>query len=233
MFHFISPFTYALFVKSFSLINTCPNNSLMIKIRKIHNINLSILSTVMLLGFTFANYKDNKIYPLHNLLCKPYSNDNNYAFIFSKLFLYSKYLEWLDSLFLHLSNKEISQLQYTHHMSTAILVYINSYTGIESYVYIPLSLNCFVHIFMYWYFAYPKGALLKFRKIITISQLIQHIAVVYTAIYVRYLDNCKINNYSNIITIMLYSMYFYFFSMFYIFTYFKKKVNPKINIKYK
>ena len=61
MFHFISPFTYALFVKSFSLINTCPNNSLMIKIRKIHNINLSILSTVMLLGFTFANYKDDKI----------------------------------------------------------------------------------------------------------------------------------------------------------------------------
>jgi len=230
MFHLISPFTYFLFVKSFSFIDTCPNNTFMIKLRKIHNINLSILSVIMLLGFTFANYQENKIYPLHNLLCKPYNN-NYYAFIFSQLFLYYKYLEWFDSLFLHLSNKKISQLQYTHHMSTAILVYVNIYQGIESYIYVPLSLNCFVHIFMYWYFAYPKGVLVKFRKIITMSQIIQHVSVLYIAIYVRYSDNCKINNYSNGLTIMLYSMYFYYFTIFYIVTYFKKEINPIIKLK--
>ena len=139
----------------FTLITPCPNNSLMIKLRKIQYKSF-VLSLIMLTGLTVANYKDNKIYPLHNLLCKSYSDDNIYAFIFSKLFLYSKYLEWFDSLFLHLSNKPISQLQYTHHMSTAILVYVNTYPEIESYGYIPISLNCFVHIFMYWYFAYQK-----------------------------------------------------------------------------
>ena len=116
-------------------------------------------------------------------------------------------------------------------MSTAILVYVNIYQGIESYIYVPLSLNCFVHIFMYWYFAYPKGVLVKFRKIITMSQIIQHVSVLYIAIYVRYSDNCKINNYSNGLTIMLYSMYFYYFTIFYIVTYFKKEINPIIKLK--
>ena len=218
MFHLLSPISYAIFVRSFDLVKPCPNNSLMIKLRKIHNINLSVLSLIMLAGLTVANYQEDKFYPVHNLLCKSY-NKNYYAFTISELFLYSKYLEWLDTLFLHLSNKPISQLQYTHHMSTAILVYVNTYPEIESYGYIPISLNCFVHIFMYWYFAYPKGVLVKFRKIITISQIIQHICVFSTSIYVRYLDNCEIDLYANNLTIILYSMYIYYFTRFYVKTY--------------
>ena len=231
MFHILSPISYAIFVRSFDLVKPCPNNSLMIKLRKIHNINLSVLSLIMLTGLTVANYQEDKFYPSYNLLCKSYNN-NYYAVKLTQLFLYSKYLEWFDSLFLHLSNKPISQLQYTHHMSTAILVYVNTYPKIESYGYIPISLNCFIHIFMYWYFAYPRGVLFKFRKMITISQIIQHVCVFSTSIYVRYLDNCEIDQYANNLTIMLYLMYIYYFTKFYLKTYIKKtNVNHEIKLK--
>ena len=52
-----------------------------------------------------ANYDENKFYCINNLLCKSYNN-NYYANIGSSLFLCSKYIEWIDTLFIHLSNKK-------------------------------------------------------------------------------------------------------------------------------
>lgn len=60
-------------------------------------------------------------------------------------FLWSKYWEWLDTLFLHLSGKPISQLQYTHHMSTAMLVYYKT-TKVSMIALIVSSLSSFGNV---------------------------------------------------------------------------------------
>lgn len=65
-------------MRSFDLIKPCPNISLMIKLRKIHNINLSVLSVIILTGLAIGNYQEDKFYPSYNLLCKSYNN-NYYA----------------------------------------------------------------------------------------------------------------------------------------------------------
>ena len=221
MFHTLSPLLYIIYVKLIQKIKPNENNSTIKLLRKIHNINLSFLSLIIMLLMFKANYQENKLYPLNNLICKSYNN-NYYANIGSTIFLYSKYIEWIDTLFIHLSNKKISDLHYTHHMSTAFLLYYNINNEVGSHALIPIGLNCFVHIFMYYYFAFPYGFMGNFRKLITQIQLVQHFIVLSTSIYIINLNDCKQNKYGIELCIILYSMYIIYFSRFYINTYIKK-----------
>ena len=136
-----------LFVKFVQLLTPTPKSKIMFLFRKIHNIILSLLSLLMFLGIFYSNVEMDKFSSVNNLLCKSYQNNYN-AHISVNMFLYSKYLEWFDTLFLHLSGKKISSLQYTHHMSTAILVYINLIDYISPHMFIFMGMNCFVHILM-------------------------------------------------------------------------------------
>uniref|UniRef100_A0A6C0EJX8 Very-long-chain 3-oxoacyl-CoA synthase n=1 Tax=viral metagenome TaxID=1070528 RepID=A0A6C0EJX8_9ZZZZ len=212
--HLLSPVLYYCFVKCLNYLHPCPQSNYMIFFRKIHNIILCILSFIMLIGITVANYQTYKFNTLNNLLCVPYNN-NIYATISVTLFLYSKYIEWGDTVYLHLSGKSISQLQYTHHMTTAFLVYCNMVDYISPGIYVCMSLNCFVHIWMYWYFAYPRGYLKKYKVLITQAQIVQHIVCLVAIIYTSFLDNCEQNKYGNSVGFLLYMMYLLYFSMFY------------------
>ena len=220
--HLLSPLIYIFFVKSFVLILPCPELKLMRSLRKIHNISLSVLSFLMLVGITFGTYSVGKFKSVHDLLCLSYDN-NLISYISGYIFLYSKYLEWGDTLFLHLSGKPISMLQYTHHMSTAFLVYLNVHNSISPFSFIFQGLNCFVHIPMYWYFAFPKGVLKKYKKIITQSQIFQHMFCILTILYTKSLSNCQQNPYGLEVGLFLYSMYMFFFSVFYLKSYLKKE----------
>ena len=224
--HLLSPFLYILFVEFIKILPSCPDSMVMKKIRFAHNYFLSILSFIMLLGITIGNYQTDKFSNVRNLLCLTYNN-NYFANISVDVFLYSKYLEWLDTLFLHLSNKTISNLQYYHHMSTALLVYVNKQSYLSPHVFVFMSLNCFVHIFMYWYFAYPLGILKKFRIFITLSQIIQHILCLLTVVYTMTLKDCDQNKYGNETGLFLYLVYLGYFSHFYCKNYFKKKILDK------
>lgn len=216
--HIFSPFLYILFVFFIKKITPCPDSIIMKYLRFSHNIFLSLSSFIMLISIIIANIETNKIYPLNNLLCLPYNN-NLFANKSTELFLYSKYVEWGDTLFLHLSGKPISMLQYTHHMTTAILMYSNMIEYISPHIFIFMGLNCFVHIFMYWYFAYPRGFLFKYRKYITQFQILQHIICLLTIIYTNNLNNCNQNKYGNIAGLIAYLMYLFYFLMFYIKSY--------------
>lgn len=214
-FHLISPLIYIGYTHTIQKLPKIPYNNSMKKIRQIHNIGLSIASFLMFIGITYGTYNIDKFYNINTLLCKKYNNDY-VSNLSATIFLYSKYWEWLDTLFLHLSNKNISMLHYTHHMSTALLMYSNMNYQLSSCLYIPVGINCLVHIFMYWYFAFPKGFLYNYRKLITKSQIMQHIFVCYTLIYVETLKNCNQNIYGNRLGIFLYSMYLFYFGRFYI-----------------
>ena len=104
-------------------------------------------------------------------------------------------------------------------MTTAILMYSNMIEYISPHIFIFMSLNCFVHIFMYWYFAYPRGFLFKYRKYITQFQILQHIICLLTIIYTNNLNNCNQNKYGNIAGLIAYLMYLFYFLMFYIKSY--------------
>ena len=141
--------------------------------------------------------------------------------ISTQLFLWSKYVEWGDTLFLHLSGKPISMLQYTHHMSTAVLTYVGfDRTIISPHAMVFVGSNTLVHIPMYWYFAFPKGFLHKYRKLITQSQIVQHIGCLGVIIYTSKIDNCEQAEYGNVFGLAMYSMYLFYFGVFYINTYF-------------
>lgn len=216
--HLFSPFLYMIYVKIILLLPTCSYSKKMQHFRKLHNITLSILSLLMFFGILYSNYITNKLYSFNNLLCLSYS-ENNIFTITSYVFLYSKYLEWLDTLFLHLSHKPITALQYTHHISTAFLMYNNMFS---SHLFIFISTNCIVHIPMYWYFAYPNGILNKYKKLITLMQILQHIICLITILYTFNLKNCSVNKLGNFIGLLLYFMYLFYFSLFYVKTYKKK-----------
>jgi len=213
--HILSPLLYGLFVYKLKSIKPCPDSYFMKFARYHHNIFLSVLSFLMLIGITIGNYQTDKLNSINNMLCKSYDN-NYYALTSSQLFLYSKYIEWGDTLFLHLSGKTISMLQYTHHMSTAFLMYFNTSYYLSPHIYVFMSSNCLIHVIMYLYFAYPNGFLNKYRKIITQMQIVQHIICLSTIFHTTCLDNCKQNPHGNELGFILYSMYLFYFSLFYL-----------------
>ena len=108
-------------------------------------------------------------------------------------------------------------------MTTVVTVYVNIVDYVSPYIIIPMGLNCFVHIPMYWYFAFPKGRLSTFKKIITIGQIIQHILVIISAIYTLIVDNCLQNKYGNKMGLIMYLMYLFYFIVFYMQSYLKRK----------
>ena len=108
-----SPIFYIFFVKIIKYFPICPKSKTMLTFRKTHNIILSILSLIMFILIIFETWWSGKFNTINNLLCLPYKNNTRINYI-ANIFLYSKYIEWLDTLFLHLSGKKISSLQYTH-----------------------------------------------------------------------------------------------------------------------
>ena len=219
--HIVSPFIYILFVKLLVLVPSCPESKFMRYCRKIHNIILSILSFLMLVGITYGIYSVGKFNSFNDLICLTY-DDNSISYISTYVFLYSKYIEWGDTLFLHLSGKPILMLQYTHHMTTGFLMYLNLEKYISPSIFVFQALNCFVHVPMYWYFAFPKGLLYKNRKMITQAQIIQHVLCLITVFFTMTKDNCDQNRYGRLCALFLYSMYLCYFSLFYVRSYFKK-----------
>ena len=213
--HITSPFIYILFVTQLKNFFKSYSSETRILLRKYHNINLSLLSLFMFSGMLIGSIQENKLDNQYAFFCKSYNN-NNIMNISVNIFLWSKYIEWLDTLFLYLFNKPISWLQYTHHMTTALLTYLNYKPQVSPCSLWPMGINCLVHIPMYWYFAYPKGKLYQYRIIITKIQIIQHISVMILTFSTLYIfDDCKQNYYGNLIGFYLYVMYFSFFTFFY------------------
>jgi hypothetical protein len=223
--HLSSPFLYMTFVYFIQFINPIPTNKIMIFFRNLHNINLSVVSLLMFIGITIGQLQTGKFDSLDAMLCKPYG-DNMFAYYSARAFLWSKYLEWGDTFFLQLGGKPISMLQYTHHMSTSFLMYFAVDNGVVTPIsYIQVSMNCVIHVFMYWYFAYPKGGLHRYRKLITSSQIAQHVISLVSLIYVKMNEmDCPQNKWLLEFGIALYGMYLFYFTLFYIQSYKTEKI---------
>ena len=220
--HLSSPLLFYIYVKCIKKIQPIPKNKLMLTCRKYHNIFLSIYSAFILCSSTIITYNNDKFHSTNNLLCKPYEETPFTKFVLYG-FMWSKYIEWFDTLYLHLSGKKISNLQYTHHMTTVFLTYIGNRNFINPCCFLAIFTNSLVHTPMYWYFAYPKGIIQNYKKKITQLQILQHViclnGLFYFMVYKNDDIDCIQNPYSIEIAITLYTIYLLFFLSFYIFKY--------------
>ena len=147
----------------------------------------------MLIGIMLSAFWSGKLSNgLHGLICRSWGVEHDsinplHKSIFEWTlwgFYFSKYWEWLDTAFLILSAKDVSWLQYTHHMSTAFLTYINITPFFSSLAIVTVAANTFVHTFMYWYFAFSRGVLARYRMAIMFGQTLQHVMVLSTLVYI-------------------------------------------------
>lgn len=182
-------------------------NLFFLNARKYYNLFMSTLSFYMLVCIFYGNYLDNKFYNIESLLCK----ENNSAMTINShyLFYYSKYLEWLDTLFLVLANKPVRPIHIIHH---ALVPYLTVCCFGASYSLIFMGTNTFVHTIMYLYYAYP-GYFRSIRKMITYIQILQHILCFFVTFYVKLIDDCKIaNSFTNKFAMYSYFLFIYLFT---------------------
>lgn len=223
--HVLSPFIYKSYVSGLEDTKTkiVPNN-LLNNIKYCYNFFMAVLSLYMLYLVVTANIETKKFYSIYGMLCSSYGENKTIRYA-SRLFLYSKYIEWLDTLFLVYYNKPVSNLHYYHHMSTAFLTYMNIIEYPSPSLIVFMGSNCLVHYFMYLYYLDPTKWNSKSKKMLTISQIVQHIICLITLIKTEKLNidgGCQQNKYGGRVAIILYGMYLIHFSCFYIEKYLNK-----------
>lgn len=194
------------------------DNDLIVRLRNIHNFSLSFFSGILTYLSGIEIYNQLPDYSTKSIFCTVFEETPSLMFIVHA-FYFSKYWEWLDTMFLVLKDKKVSTLHYYHHSSTPVLSYINTlYVSISpNYIY-AVFLNCFVHTLMYWYYLFPKGYMRKYKNKITQIQIFQHFIMLLCIIYSK--SECPTDNlvfYSNI---SCYSFYLFMFSKFYLKNYF-------------
>jgi len=86
-----------------------------------------------------------------------------------------KYYELLDTLFLVLKKKDLEFLHVYHHALTLMLcqIQLKGHTSIQ---WIPITLNLFVHVLMYYYYAATSiGKQVWWKKYLTALQIYQFV----------------------------------------------------------
>lgn len=205
------------------------------KLRHTHNILMAAFSLVMTV-LAVAELAQRPSYTPHSFLCDAARPAPKMV----SAWYWSKLAEWVDSALLLAQGKSLGSLHYNHHATTATVVAshfvgrsaspAHRYDSRTSIFDVPLFLNAAVHTLMYSYYAAPQ-ALRPLRKLITSSQITQHMLVLLSIVYtstIHYMGGaCDISPTANGLSLCLYGMYLVQFLSFYAVTYLKGSPKKK------
>jgi fatty acid desaturase 2 (delta-6 desaturase) len=157
-----------------------------------HNYNMTFQSCA-LLSMVIVDYL--RVARANNLQLTDFINISNLAGtthqsqeypIVLYCYLGSKLFEWLDTVLLIINDKKIIGLHWWHHMTIGVAFYTGYFTS--SVIWIG-SLNSFIHIIMYLYYADTPG-IKPIAKYLTQLQIVQLFGGVYMN-YVSYFYNTE------------------------------------------
>lgn len=188
------------------------------------NIFLSIssgLGAVLMFPIMYTDFIADDSYGICNTYC---FNNPNIVYV-GILFGFSKFFEFIDTIFIVTRKSQLEFIHWYHHIVTCIYCWHSSHIAMSTSKYFAL-MNLSVHAIMYFYYAlYAVGnkMLHPYRKIITIIQISQMIGG--CCIIYNWFMKCQIKSskseYINMVFAAL--MYFSYFVLF-IKVFFREKI---------
>lgn len=175
----------------------------------------SLIGTYYVLPFLLSDLYNNGII---ESTCKGYYRYNNYVSLVITLFNISKFLEFIDTLFIVFRKSNLDFLHYYHHIITCLYCWNSSYFQISTGIYFA-GINLIVHSIMYFYYAllaFDIKILVPYKKYITILQTTQ--MGLGTTVIIVWINNCRheYNIYhllNHIMGLLMYISYGYLFSL--------------------